>query len=161
MSGEDENLSRFEKPTSRGRVVLGFGLGLACALVLGAVRGPEGHTTTTPSDKPVATSPAMTPVVASAFETGQASYYAARYHGRPTASGEIFDMEKMTAAHRTLPFGTKVKVTRLDDGRSVVVRVNDRGPFVDGRIIDVSLAAARELQMIAPGLAKVSVTVRK
>lgn len=161
MSGEFEKLSMPEKRLSRGRVIVGLGLGLACALVLGAVRGPEGITTTTASSKPVTASPAVAPVVASAVETGQASYYAARYHGRPTASGEIFDMEKMTAAHRTLPFGTKVKVTKLDDGRSVIVRVNDRGPFVDGRIIDVSLAAARELQMIAPGLAKVSVTVLK
>lgn len=70
-------------------------------------------------------------------------------------------MEKLTAAHRTLPFGTKIKVTRLDNGRSVTLRVNDRGPFVEGRIIDVSLAAARELQMVAPGLARISVAILK
>lgn len=70
-------------------------------------------------------------------------------------------MEKLTAAHRTLPFGTKIKVTRLDNGRSVTLRVNDRGPFVEGRIIDVSLAAARELQMVAPGLARISIAILK
>lgn len=96
-----------------------------------------------------------------AAETGLASYYGARYHGKRTASGEIFDMEKLTAAHRTLPFGTKIKVTRLDNGRSVTLRVNDRGPFVEGRIIDVSLAAARELQMVAPGLARISIAILK
>src|SRR5688572_26363731 len=79
---------------------------------------------------------------------GVASYYAAKYHGRKTASGEIFDMNKMTAAHRTLPFGERVRVTNLGNERSVVVVINDRGPFVKGRIIDVSLAAARKLDMI-------------
>lgn len=101
------------------------------------------------------------PDTAAVAETGLASYYGVRYHGKRTASGEIFDMEKLTAAHRTLPFGTTIKVTRLDNGRSVILKVNDRGPFVEGRIIDVSLAAARELQMVAPGLAKISIAILK
>ena len=70
--------------------------------------------------------------------TGEASYYAARFQGRPTASGERFDNNQLTAAHRTLPFGTKVRVTNLSNVRSVVVRVNDRGPYARGRIIDLS-----------------------
>jgi rare lipoprotein A len=88
---------------------------------------------------------------------GIASYYGKEYHGRTTASGEIFDMTKLTAAHRSLPFGINVRVTNLSNDQSVVVRVNDRGPFVAGRIIDLSLAAAQRLGMIAAGLAKVKV----
>jgi rare lipoprotein A len=91
--------------------------------------------------------------------TGLASYYAAEYHGRKTASGQIFDMNKMTAAHRTLPFGEKVRVTNLANERSVVVVINDRGPFVRKRIIDVSLAAARKLDMVKAGMAKVRLEV--
>lgn len=89
--------------------------------------------------------------------TGEASYYAARFDGRPTAKGERFDNAKLTAAHRTLPFGTKLRVTNLSNGRSVVVRVNDRGPFARGRIIDLSQAAARKLDMIRAGVARVRV----
>src|SRR5262249_18327793 len=81
-------------------------------------------------------------------DTGLASYYADAFNGRPTASGEIFDMRDMTAAHRTLPFGTRLRVTNMDNGRRAIVRVNDRGPFVEGRVIDLSLGAARELRMI-------------
>lgn len=90
-------------------------------------------------------------------ETGLASYYAHRYHGRQTASGEIYDENAMTAAHRTLPFGTRVRVTNRDNGKSVVLRINDRGPFVDGRVIDVSWKAAGKLDFIAQGLVKVRV----
>lgn len=92
-------------------------------------------------------------------QTGLASYYGETFRGRPTASGEIFDPDAMTAAHRTLAFGTEVTVTRLDNGRSVTVRINDRGPFVEGRIIDLSEAAARKLDMIAAGVVKVRVEV--
>ncbi len=92
-------------------------------------------------------------------ETGMASWYGHPYHGRPSASGEIYDMEKMTAAHRTLSFGTMVRVHDLDNGRSVDVRIIDRGPFVDGRIIDLSHAAAREMGMIGPGTAKVRLEI--
>ncbi len=74
-------------------------------------------------------------------ESGQASFYADKYDGRRTASGERFDQQAMTAAHRTLPFGTKVKVTNRRNGKSVTVRINDRGPFVKGRVIDLSRAA--------------------
>jgi peptidoglycan lytic transglycosylase len=88
---------------------------------------------------------------------GIASYYGKEYHGRTTASGEIFDMTKLTAAHRSLPFGINVRVTNLSNNQSVIVRVNDRGPFIAGRIIDLSLAAAQRLGMITAGLAKVSV----
>lgn len=86
---------------------------------------------------------------------GLASYYGAGLHGRPTASGEPFDKDQLTAAHRTLRFGSCVEVTSLSTGRSVRVRVNDRGPFVAGRIIDVSEAAARALGMVAAGVTRV------
>jgi len=92
-------------------------------------------------------------------EVGLASYYADKYHGRTTASGETFDMNALTAAHRTLPFGTLVKVTQLENNRSVIVRINDRGPFIDGRVIDLSRAAATELQFTRAGLAKVKVEI--
>ncbi|HXN47797.1 MAG TPA: septal ring lytic transglycosylase RlpA family protein [Bryobacteraceae bacterium] len=92
-------------------------------------------------------------------ESGIASWYGHPYHGRASSSGEIYDMEKLTAAHRTLPFGTVVEVRDLDNGRTVSVRINDRGPFVEGRIIDLSHAAAREIQMLGPGTANVRLRI--
>jgi rare lipoprotein A len=92
-------------------------------------------------------------------ETGIASWYGVPYHGRPSASGEIFDMEKLTAAHRALPFETWVEVTNLSNGKQVDVRITDRGPFVRGRIIDVSMAAARQLDMVRAGTARVRLKV--
>ncbi len=88
-----------------------------------------------------------------------ASWYGHPYHGRPTTSGEIYDMEKMTAAHRTLPFGTRVRVENLSNGRRVEVTINDRGPFVKERLIDVSHAAARRLEMLGPGTSRVRLRV--
>jgi rare lipoprotein A len=92
-------------------------------------------------------------------EQGTASWYGVPYHGRPAADGEIFDMEQLVAAHRTLPFNTWLKVTNLNNGLSVNVRVIDRGPFVDGRIVDLSKAAARQIQMIGTGIAPVRLEV--
>jgi rare lipoprotein A len=94
-----------------------------------------------------------------ATEIGIASWYGDPYSGRRAASGEIFDKENFTAAHRTLPFQTWVEVTDLDNGKIVNVRIIDRGPFVNGRIIDLSLAAARELEMVGPGTARVKLKV--
>jgi rare lipoprotein A len=88
-----------------------------------------------------------------------ASWYGNPYHGRRTSNKETYDMEKMTAAHRTLPFGTRVEVQNLDNGREAEVRINDRGPFAEGRIIDLSRAAARKIQMLGPGTARVRVKV--
>jgi rare lipoprotein A len=90
---------------------------------------------------------------------GSASYYAAKFHGRRTASGEMFDNRAMTAAHRTLPFGSLVRVTNPANGASVVVRITDRGPFTRGRMIDVSRAAAEELGLIARGHATVELSL--
>lgn len=92
-------------------------------------------------------------------EEGVASWYGRPFHGRTTASGERYDMDAMTAAHQTLPFGTVVHVVNLDNGLSTQVRINDRGPFVDGRILDLSRRAAREIDMIGPGTAPVRITV--
>jgi rare lipoprotein A len=92
------------------------------------------------------------PPVAGAAEEGLASWYGEPYHGRPTASGERFDQGALTAAHRTLPFGTVARVTNLDNGRSVEVVINDRGPFVDGRIVDLSRAAAAAIGALGPGV---------
>ncbi|MGB5854503.1 MAG: septal ring lytic transglycosylase RlpA family protein [Oceanisphaera sp.] len=90
-------------------------------------------------------------------QQGKASYYGARHHGRKTASGEPFNKNALTAAHRTLPFGTRVRVTNLNNQQSIVVRINDRGPYAKGRIIDLSEQAAREINMIRAGVAKVKV----
>ena len=92
-------------------------------------------------------------------EVGLASWYGEFHHGQPTASGEIFDMTRMTAAHRTLPLGTQLRVVNLQNGRVVRVRVNDRGPYVDGRILDLSREAARALDMEHSGLATVKLEV--
>jgi rare lipoprotein A len=93
-------------------------------------------------------------------EEGIASWYGDPYHGRKSANGETYDMEQMTAAHRTLPFGAIVQVTNRANGRKVEVRITDRGPFVDGRIIDLSRAAARAIELIRPGTAAVRIEVR-
>src|SRR6266568_3878919 len=103
--------------------------------------------------------PAAAPSISPSAMIGVASYYGKEYQGKKTASGEIYDMNKMTAAHRTLPFGVNVRVTDLSSDRSVVVRVNDRGPFARGRIIDLSLAAARKLGIIRAGRATVKLEI--
>lgn len=90
-------------------------------------------------------------------ERGLASWYGPGFEGRRTASGEVFDGELLTAAHRTLPFGTLVEVVNLDNGRAIRVRINDRGPFIRKRVIDLSRAAARELGVIGPGVAQVEI----
>lgn len=92
-------------------------------------------------------------------EDGIASWYGHPYHGRKTASGERYDMEQMTAAHKTLPFGVDVEVRNKTNSKRVTVRINDRGPFVEGRIIDLSRAAAREIGLIQPGTAPVRIRV--
>jgi len=112
-----------------------------------------------PIAKPPAAKPSGAPSAEPGPQTGVASFYSEFHDGRRTASGEAFDMEALTAAHRTLPFGTRVKVTNLDNGRSVVVRINDRGPFVKKRIIDVSHAAAQQLKMVHRGTARVRLEV--
>jgi rare lipoprotein A len=96
-----------------------------------------------------------------AVQTGIASWYGADFHGKLTSNQEIYDMYDLTAAHKTLPFGTKVMVTNLANDRSVCVRINDRGPFIKDRIIDLSLAAVRLLDMIGPGTAPVRLDILK
>ena len=102
---------------------------------------------------------AVPPPAVSGMEVGLASWYGHPYHGRSAASGEIYDMEQFTAAHRTLPFGTLVRVVNLDNEKSVEVRINDRGPFIDDRVIDLSHAAAQAIGMIGPGTARVRLEV--
>lgn len=90
---------------------------------------------------------------------GVASYYAHDFHGRRTANGEIYDMYAMTAAHKSFPFDTVIRVSNLSNDKSIIVRINDRGPFVEGRVIDLSLGAARELEMIESGTTQVRLEV--
>lgn len=94
-----------------------------------------------------------------AEEYGTASYYSDKLHGRRTASGEVYDKNALTCAHKSLPFGTKIRVTRFDDKRSVVVRVNDRGPYTDGYIVDLSRQAAEQIGLIRDGVTKVKIEV--
>jgi len=114
---------------------------VAALAVLALLAGCSRAVMTTPSVPPV---PGME-------EVGMASWYGAPHHGRRTASGEVFDMHQLTAAHKTLPFGTRLLVTNRDTSQSAEVRINDRGPFVKGRILDVSYAAARLLGAVGPG----------
>ena len=131
------------------------GLFYACsALVIAFLALASGcgrrSTTRVPTPKPA--QPGWT-------ETGIASWYGLPYDGRKASSGEIFDMHALTAAHRTLPFDTWVEVQDLDNGKTVIVRINDRGPFVNGRIIDLSYAAAGNIDMVRAGLAHVRIKV--
>lgn len=98
-----------------------------------------------------------TPLIA--FESGTASWYGGKFQGRQTANGEVFDTNKLTAAHKTLPFNTVVKVTNLNNNRSVSVRINDRGPFIEGRVIDLSRAAAEKIDMTVSGVALVELKI--
>ena len=93
------------------------------------------------------------------YQKGVASWYGPNFAGNPTANGEMFDPEEMTAAHKSLPFDTRVKVVQLDTGKSVVVRINDRGPFIKGRIIDLSRKAAERLGIIGSGTAEVGLKI--
>jgi len=106
-----------------------------------------------------ATRPAGAPPAPGTRIVGLASWYGQRHQGHATASGEIYDVNKLTAAHRTFPFGTRLRVTNVENGRSVVVRVNDRGPWVNDRILDVSQAAAKALGMIGEGVTRVEIVV--
>lgn len=101
----------------------------------------------------------VAPVYAANHQCGIASWYGPGFHGRTAASGERFDQNALTAAHRTLPFGTVVEVTRADNGDSVRVRITDRGPYAGGRIIDLSRGAAAAIDMIAAGVVPVRITV--
>ena len=133
---------------------LRFSLALALVALLLAGCGHKKHARRTPP--PPAPSAAPQP---GHTETGMASWYGHPYHGRRAANGEIYDMEKLTAAHRTLPFDTWLRVGNLDNSKTVEVRINDRGPFVEGRIIDLSHAAARAIDMLGPGIARVRLEV--
>ncbi|MDJ0649650.1 MAG: septal ring lytic transglycosylase RlpA family protein [Xenococcaceae cyanobacterium MO_188.B19] len=104
-------------------------------------------------------SPTAPTQIARTVFNGRASWYGPGFHGRRTANGEIYNSNALTAAHRTLAFGTRVRVTNINNGRSVIVRINDRGPFIKGRIIDVSAGAARRLNMISSGVAPVRVEI--
>ena len=126
--------------TIGGLTLVALLLAPACAPRRGAATAPRKPST---SDR--------------ALARGIASWYGEPFHGRKTASGERYDMNELTAAHPTLPFGTVVRVRNLDNGRTVVVRINDRGPSVPGRIIDVSYAAAVHLGIIEAGVAEVAI----
>jgi rare lipoprotein A len=110
---------------------------------------PSPEAEVTPESKPVL------------VETGIASWYGAPYHNRRGSNGEIYDMNAMTAAHRTLPLGSIVRVTNLESGKSAVVRITDRGPFIEGRIIDLSQAAAKQIGLVQKGTGKIRVEVLK
>jgi rare lipoprotein A len=133
-------------------------LRLSLAIVLGALLlagcAHKKHVRRTPPPPAPAAAPKL-----GHTETGVASWYGRPYHGRRAANGEIYDMEKLTAAHRTLPFDTWLRVVNLDNSKTVEVRITDRGPFVEGRIIDLSHAAARAIDMIGPGIARVRLEV--
>ena len=101
------------------------------------------------------------PYASGYIERGIASWYGEEFHGRPTSSGEIYDMHALTAAHKLMPLGTVAKVTNLENGRSVIVKINDRGPFIDDRIIDLSYGSAGAIDMVETGLAPVEIEVLK
>jgi rare lipoprotein A len=135
------------------RLRLLFALALAASLAACAAQRPTPQPTAVPT--PIVNVPS--PPASSFTQQGVASWYGQSHHGRRTANGETFDMNALTAAHRTLPFGTVVRVTRLDDGRAVKVRINDRGPHVASRIIDLSAQAARDIGITENGIARVKI----
>ena len=131
-----------------------YAIVILSAVLIGCTASPRFTATKSPLPKAAGESGSYANV-----EEGLASYYGSEFNGRPTSSGEIYDMNQMTAAHRTLPFNTKIRVTSLSSGKVVLVRVNDRGPFKEDRIIDLSLAAAKELGMVGSGTSRVRLEV--
>ena len=130
-------------------VLLGIGLFISSC----------GTLSRTPKDKPKVPPSISFPdenAAGQKIEEGRASWYGPNFHGNLTANGERFDMRKLTAAHRTLPFNTVLKVKNLDNGKEVMVRINDRGPFAKNRIIDLSRRAATKIDMIGTGTARVA-----
>ncbi len=127
----------------------------AAALVLVYACAPYGPEPPAPPPPPVASTPPAVPLT----QEGVASWYGPGFHGKKTTSGTVYDQYAMTAAHQTLPLGSNVRVTNLANGKSVTVLINDRGPFAKGRIIDLSYAAAQQVDMIGPGTAPVRVDV--
>jgi len=140
-------MNTLNAPRRRLKELLGL-----CAIALLPILFGSGCASHRPSTS-VVRSPSGTDQI------GTASYYARNFQGRKTANGERYDLNRLTAAHRTYPFGTSLLVTHLGNGRNVVVRVNDRGPFARGRIIDLSLAAARRLDIVRSGTARVRIEV--
>jgi rare lipoprotein A len=140
-----------------------FAVLLCCgAFLLGGCSRKRVHASNpaqTPPAQPSPVQPSATPLIEET--TGYASWYGHPYHGRRTTNGETYDMNTMTAAHRTLPFDTVVKVTNLSNGKTVTVRINDRGPFVKDRIIDLSYIAAKQIDMVGPGTARVNIEILK
>ncbi|HJP32971.1 MAG TPA: septal ring lytic transglycosylase RlpA family protein [Candidatus Latescibacteria bacterium] len=164
------------RPYHRWLPICGLLIGVACVPApvyrngaVPAVRPASGKASSgsgTRSAPPVVASPTNAHPVdpqnistANAYQVGTSSYYGKKFHGRKTANGETFNMYKLTAAHRVLPLGTIAKVTNLANGRWVVVKVNDRGPFIEGRILDLSFAAALEIEMVQQGTAKVMIEI--
>jgi rare lipoprotein A len=124
---------------------------------------PEPAPPAEPGNRPAASSPAAAAPKphegGNVYEEGKASWYGAPFHGRQASNGETYDMYKFTAAHRTLPFNTMVRVTNMTNGKSTTVRITDRGPFVDNRIIDLSYAAAKQIESIGPGVVTVQLEI--
>lgn len=133
--------------------LLGLGSGVALVLLVALAVAGCRSAQTIPGAQPERQRPTGW------SQRGTASWYGPNFHGNRTANGEVYDMHGLTAAHRTLPFDTWIRVTNLDNGRSVDLRINDRGPFVKGRILDVSYGAAQALGMVGPGLARVRLEV--
>ncbi|MDG5813921.1 septal ring lytic transglycosylase RlpA family protein [Chitinispirillales bacterium ANBcel5] len=127
-------------------------------LIYGCASSPRytsfASNTTTSAQKSTSTTTSR-----SSHQNGKASFYGRKFHGRQTANGEIYNMHDMTAAHKELPFNTMVKVTNLENNRTVTVRINDRGPFVRGRIIDLSYGAAKKIDMIDDGVVPVKIEI--
>ncbi len=119
------------------------------------ILGSPPHSTHAPTQM----LPVILPQVSTVSQTGVASWYGPRFHGKRTASGEVYNQHALTAAHKTLPLGSRAVVTNLNTGQSVEVRINDRGPFTKGRVIDLSQAAARLVGVVGPGVAPVKVEV--
>jgi rare lipoprotein A len=136
---------------------------VALLLFLSCTASPRFGQRTGASDRPSATN-SPSPTTSSTSKAlltleGIASYYADAFHGKQAANGEMFNMNDLVAAHRTLPFGTRLRVTNTANGKSVVVRIIDRGPYVEGRILDLSLGAAKVIDMVASGTARVRIEV--
>ena len=158
--------------TSRPVALFRLGVIFVCCCIIACSSSPRfvrnGSSSTTavppapgnskePSEPPASVRPSSGKVLLTL--EGVASYYADDFHGKMTSNGETFNMNDLTAAHRTFPFGTRIRVTNLNNGKIVVVRVNDRGPYVEGRLIDLSLAAAKQIDLLQTGTARVRLEV--